>query len=161
MQSPVWTAVSFFAIATQLVVLRGFDFRQLLLFVVPVLLALAVSRQEPATRGSLLAQIFLGLIAFGLIIAEIPWLFPNLGGVDPNLPRETDRALTWYVAVYLLFFMTVCPFHLFTDSLSRQHQGRPAQFSKFTCWLGLFTASIMCVGMFAGAFRFFGIWPIV
>ncbi len=161
MASRTWTALSLFAIASQLVALRGLEIGQLLLFVVPVLIALAVSGQESPTRGSRLAKLFLGLIAFGLVIAKIPWLFPNLGGVDANLPRETDRALTWYCTVYLLFFFTIVPFHLFTTSLSGHKRNQPVMFSKFTCWLGIFTASILGFGMFGVAFRFFGVWPIV
>ena len=148
----LWTAVSFFVIVAHLVILRGLEFRLILLFVLPVIAAVAVAQQDPATRSSRIAKIFLLLTSIGMIVAEVPWLFPQLGGVDPNLPQPIDRALTWYAAVYLIFFFCVCPIHLFTESLACHARGQFAEISVFTCWLGLFTASIMGIGTVIVAF---------
>ena len=103
----LWIACSFLFVVAQFAFLRGLDVRQLLLFVVPVVVAVAIAQQDPATRGSRIAQVFILLISIGMFVAEIPWLFPNLGGVDPKLPRGIDRALAWYVTVYLLFFTCI------------------------------------------------------
>jgi hypothetical protein len=157
----LWTACCLFAVVSQLAVIRGFDIRQVLLFGVPVLLALAVASQEATTRGRLLARLFLVLIGLGLVIAKIPWVFPKLGGMDQNLPPESDRALTWYCAVYLLYFSFVLPIHLFSASLRQLKQGKPAQFSAFTCYLGLFASAVVGPGMVCVAVEFFHLLPIV
>lgn len=157
----IWTAISLFAIVLQLVAIRGFDFRQVLLFVIPVLMALLISAQSPATRGSRLANLFLSLIGFGLLIAKLPWLFPDLGGLKPNLAPQIDRVLTWYCAVYLLFVSFILPCHLFTDSLHQHQRGNPAQLSRWTCYWGLFTTLILLPGMIWVAIRFLHILPIL
>ena len=161
MVNRLWTACCLFAVVSQLVVIRGFDVRQVLLFGVPVFLGLGIARQEAATRGRLLARLFLALIGLGLLIAKIPWVFPKLGGMDQNLPRESDRALTWYCTVYLLYFTFVLPVHLFTATLQQLKQGKPAQFSAFTCYLGLFTSAVLGPGMVWVAIEFFHLLPIV
>ena len=157
----LWIACCLFAIVSQLAVIRGFDIRQVLLFGVPVLLALLIASQEAATRGRILARLFLSLIGLGLIIAKVPWIFPKLGGMDRNLPPDSDRALTWYCAVYLLYFAFVLPIHLFTASLQQLKQGKPAQFSAFTCYLGLFTSAVAGPGMVWLVVESFHFLPIV
>ena len=155
------TAVSLFAIVAQLTAIRGFDFGQLLLFVAPVLFALLFSTSTPVTRGVILARVFLSLIAFGLFIAKLPWLLPNLGGVDPKLPREGDRVLTLYCTTYLLFCTFLIPLHLFTQALHQHQSGMQPQFSRPTCYLGLFTVLLFAPGMIWVMIRFLHIWPIV
>jgi hypothetical protein len=159
MVTRAWIAISLFAIVAQLAVIRGFDIRQVMLFGVPVVFALMVASHEPATRGTLLAQLFLSLIGLGLVVAKVSWIFPQLGGMDAGLPRESDRALTWYCTVYLLFFSAVLPAHAFTDALHHHRLGRPAKFSELTCYLGLMTAILMAPGMLWIAIKFFHIWP--
>ena len=155
------TTVSLFAIAAQLTAIRGFDFGQVLLFVAPVLFALLFSNSTPVTRGVILARVFLSLIAFGLFIAKLPWLFPDLGGVDPKLSRESDRVLTWYCATYVLFYTFLMPLHLFTQALKQHQLGLRSQFSRPTCYLGLFTVVLLGPGMIWVMIRFLHIWPIV
>ena len=160
MVNRVWTAVCLFAIVAQLVVIRGFDIRQVLLFGVPVAVSLLFASREPATRGTVLARLFLSLIGLGLIVAKVPWLFPKLGGMDPRLPPDSDRALTWYCTVYLLYFFFVLPAHVFTAALHQHRQGKPAQLSRVTCYLGLSTAMLVAPGMFWVAIEVFHILPI-
>lgn len=155
------TTVSLLAIAAQLTAIRGFDFGQILLFVVPVLFAMLFSNSTPVTRGVILARVFLSLIAFGLFISRLPWLFPDLGGVDPRLPRESDRVLTWYCATYLLFCTFLIPLHLFTHTLNQHRLGMRPQFSRPTCYLGLSTALLLGPGMIWVMIRFLHVWPIV
>lgn len=161
MVNRVITTVSLFAIVAQLTAIRGFAFGQILLFVVPVLFALLFSHSTPVTRGVILARVFLSFIAFGLFISRLPWLFPDLGGVDAQLPRDSDRVLTWYCATYLLFYTFLIPLHLFTQSLNQHRMGMQPQFSRPTCYLGLFTAFLLGPGMIWVMIRFLNIWPIV
>ena len=161
MASRLITTVSLFAIVAQLTAIRGFDFGQILLFVAPVLVALLIASGTPVTRGVILARVFLSFIAFGLFISKLPWLFPSLGGVDPKLPRESDRVLAWYGATYLLFYTFLIPLHLFTKSLHQHQLGMQPQFSRPTCYLGLFTVLLLAPGMIWIMVRFLRLWPIV
>ena len=99
MANRVWVAISLFAIVLQLVVIRGFDIRAMLLFCGPVVVALFLTAREPATRGAVLARVFLSLIGLGLVVAKVPWLFPRLGGMAAGLPPASDRALVWYLSL--------------------------------------------------------------
>lgn len=161
MGSRVWTAICVFAIVVLLIAVRGFDVRQLLLFVVPVLLALLMSSKQPPTRGTALAKVFLSFLAFGLLVAKLPWLFPKLGGVDPLLAAESDRLLAWYLAVYLPFFSFVVPCHYFTSELQQHRLGKPASLSRFTCRLGLATAFVLAPGMMWVTVKFLHLLPVL
>jgi hypothetical protein len=157
----IWTVLSLFAAVLQLIVVRGFDIRQLLLFVVPVLLALLISVQNRATLAPLLAKIFIGLIGLGLLIAKVPWLFPQFGGMDPNLNRESDRALTWYILIYLMFFMCVGPIYIFITNIRDDGLGKPTQISPPTCAMGLVVSIAMLPGIVWLSIEFFHLLPIL
>jgi hypothetical protein len=77
-------------------------------------------------------------------------------GVDPI----TDRTLSWYGIVYIVFLTGICPAVVFPRNLAAHRRGEPARFSRFTCWLGLFTASLMWIGM-PGVLVLMGLWPPV
>lgn len=160
MANRLLTIFCLFAVVAQLTAIRGFAFGQLL-FVAPVLFALLFSTRTPVTRGVILARLYLSLIAFGLFIANCPWLFPDLGGVDPKLPRESDRVLTWYCAIYLLFCTFLMPLHVFTQALHQERLGMHSQFSRPTCYLGLFTALILTPGTIWILIRFLHLWPVL
>jgi hypothetical protein len=103
---------------------------------------------------------FLVAIGVGIFVARMPHFFPKLARFDQRLPLWQDRLLMWYAGVYLVWVIGVLPAHLFLGNLRVHRRGEPAQFSKFTCYLGLLAASLMCLGM-PGLFAFLGFWPIL
>ncbi|WP_206678777.1 hypothetical protein [Alienimonas chondri] len=160
MLNHLWTAVAVLAIFPQLVTLRGLDAGALLVFVAPVLVACIVSMHRPATRGVFLANMFLSLLALGLLIAEEPALFPALGGVDKRLPPRSDRILTWYCGVYLIFVCSVVPIHFFVSCLQKRAAGEPAQLHPVICIAGSMTAAVLGLGMVPVLVEVLGFWPM-
>ncbi len=156
----VWTVCSLVAIGAQLDVIRGADFRHWLLFVGPPLMACVFSLSPQSTRDRIIANVFLTLIGFGFAIAHFPRLFPDLGGVAPDLSPAQNRALTWYCVIYLSYLACVLPLHLFCGSLRQHKAGRPARFSRPTCYLGLFTALLFFPGIISQFTRFFHVLPV-
>ncbi len=160
--SPVnraWTIGSLLAIVAQLGMIRGFSVGLILLFVVPSSIAFFASSSSVTSRGRLLANIFLTLIGFGLVVARIPRLFPDLGGFDPKLPVQSDRALAWYGAVYMIFCV-ILPIHAFTRELEQHRLGLPTQVSRTICVMGLGTATIMLPVTIWVIVRFLHLLPV-
>jgi hypothetical protein len=143
-----------------LIILRGLDVGALLLFGVPPLLAFTFLQSTTAAPRRI-ALAFLLLVGVGACIAPLPAIFPKLGGFDPRLPIEANRLLAWYAAVYLLFIFGVVPTWLFVSSLYNHRTGRPAQFSRFTCYIGLFTVALMLPGIVVVLNKHMGFWPII
>lgn len=156
-----WAGVKALVVAAlSLALLRGVDPGFLILFGLPPCFA-AVYTGFSATRGERsVAWAFLGLIGIGACVAQFPALLPNMGGVDRRLDPENDRMLTWYAAVYLVFFTGVLPTFLFIRALRKHRAGEPAPFSRFTCYLGLFTAGLLWLGM-PGVLALLGFWPLM
>lgn len=143
-----------------LLMLRGIEWRALLLFGLPPLMAFLFlhSNQIGARR---LALGFLLLIAVGACFAPFPGVLPKLGGVDRRLPQEADRLLAWYGAVYLLFALGVVPTWGLISNLRSSRTGMPAMISRFTCYLGLIVIVFMWPGMVVVLAKYLGLWPIV
>lgn len=156
----LWTIGCLFAVVAQFAVIRGFNVGMILLFVLPTLMAVLVSLSPQPSRGRFLANLFLGLIAFGIAIAHVPRLFPDLCGVQANLPPAQSRILSWYIVVYLVYITGVLPFHVFTKALAEHKAGKPAQFSRPTCYLGLLTALLVFPGMIGIMVAFIHVWPV-
>ena len=144
----------------QLLWLRGLDIRIFLLFGAPPFLAVMILRRGETAAGRRLAAAFLIAIGVGGIVAHVPALFPKLHAGFPGLAQAQDRLLSWYTAIYCLFFTTVCPLVLFTRDLRAHRRGEKATFSRFTCILGLFAASLMLIG-WPGVLGILGFWPIL
>jgi hypothetical protein len=142
------------------IALQGAPPGMLMLFGFPPLLAVmaARNRDSPATR--FVAWCFLAMIGLGACVAELPMLFPNLGGIGPPLPPAQQRLLAWYTGVYLLWFTGVCPITAFLMTLRAHKNGEPTQLSRATCYLGLFTCTPLAFGspMILGVFL--GFWPV-
>ncbi len=156
----LWTIGCLFAVVAQFAVVRGFHPALILLFGVPTAIAALHSLSPLPSRGRFLANLFLGLIGFGIAIAHVPRLFPDLGDMNANLPLAQRRILMWYLGVYLIYALGVVPFHVFTKALAQHKAGEPAAFSRFTCYLGLFTALLLLPGMIGITVRFLHIWPV-
>ena len=146
--------------ALNLALLRGVDRGFLILFGLPPCFA-AAHTGFSATRGERrVAWAFLVAIGVGAFVSQLPALLPKLGGVDRRLAPEHDRMLTWYAAVYLVFLTGVLPAFLFIRALRKHRVGEPAGFSRFTCYLGLFTVGLMWLGM-PGVLALLGFWPLM
>ncbi len=156
-----WSGISALVVAAlSLVLLRGLDWRTFILFGVPPCFA-AARTGLAATRGERrVAWAFLAAIGVGAIVSKFPQLLPNLKGFDRQLDPEHDRMLTWYTAVYLVFAFGVLPAFLFLRALRKHRAGEPAEFSRFTCYMGLFTAGLLCLGI-PGLLMFFGFWSLM
>ena len=144
-----------------LILLRGLDVRIILLFGLPPAFA-ALSTTRDATKGQRrLAWSFLAAIGIGATISRFPALFPKLGAgwVPHGLPQEYDRLLAWYAAVYVAFVMGVLPVFVFARALCKRRKGEPADLSPFTCYLGLFTMTLVWVA-FPGVLALLGFWPL-
>ncbi len=109
---------------------------------------------DSLVRG--LAAAFLIAIAVGTIVAEIPWLFPNMRWGDQRLPAPVNRLLNWYIAVYLLGWVVV-PQAVFWRMLGEHRRGEPAPFSPFICRLGLATSAFLGLLMVIGCASLLGL----
>ena len=143
-----------------LILLQGVSVGALWLFVLPPLVAVAMLRRSTAKGERRLALVFLFLVALGAAVAPFPDILPKLGGVDRRLPAESDRLLTWYLVVYLLFFVGIMPARFLAANLRRHRRGEPAEISRFTCYLGVLTLALMwpVLPVLLGALL--GLWPL-
>jgi hypothetical protein len=153
-------AAALLVAVVHLVLLRGVSVGLLQLFVAPPLAAFLLLQRSTAKGVRRLALAFLLLVALGAVVAPFPAFLPRLGGVDQRLPVESDRLLTWYVAVYLLFFMGILPTCFFVTNLRRHWRGEPATVSRFTCYLGLLPLAMLwpMLPVLLGALL--GLWPM-
>ncbi len=143
-----------------LVQLRGVSAGMLLLFVAPPLAALLLLHHATAKGARRLAVAFLLLVSVGAVVAPFPAILPKLGGMDPRLPAESNRLLTWYAVVYLLFFLGIGPTWFLVGNLRRHRRGEPVAISRLTCYLGLLTLVLVwsVLPVFLGALL--GLWPL-
>jgi hypothetical protein len=142
-----------------LIMLRGLNLDTLALFGVPPLLAF-IFLHSSNLGFRRIALAFLLLVAIGAFLASLPALFPKLGGFDPGLPRQADRLLAWYMATYSVFAIGVVPAWGLISSLICHHEGRPAQISRVTCYLGLATIALLFPVMIVVLIQHLGFWPI-
>jgi hypothetical protein len=149
-----------FVSAWSLALLRGLDLRIVLLFGLPPVFAGLHTGSNSSRATRRVAWAFLVLVSLGYVVAHVPQLFPNLGGVERRLEPWQDRMLTWYVAVYLTWIFGVLPAHLFLGSLRAHRQGERAPFSRFTCRLGLFAAALCCLSLPGFLASLLGFWPL-
>ena len=156
-----WTIAVFLAAIAQLFLIRSLDIRILLLFLLPPLLAFAFKHSSERHSSRLVAALFLTSVSMGEILAHLPSLFPELGGVDSRLAPEQDRMLAWYVAVYLLYALMVLPLFLFIRGLIDHRRQRVAQFSRFTCVLGVLACLVVAPGLISVCCRFLHILPVM
>jgi hypothetical protein len=156
----IWTAVSFLAIAAQLGLVVGFTRGLLVMFFGPVIVAFAKSLEAKPSTSQVLANVFLSLIGLGLIISKFPAIMPSLGGFDKRIPPESDRVLTWYSAVYLVYFTGVMPVYALTAELANHKQGKMVQISRPTCYLGLVAVAVICPGIVLVAISHLGFLPL-
>jgi hypothetical protein len=150
-----WTIAVFLGAIGQLLMIRGLDVKILLLFFYPPFLALVFENLAQRKSSRFIAALFLTMLSLGEIPMRFPRLFPNLGkGGESQLAPEYNRLLAWYIIVYLLYVFLLLPLFLFTRGLIDHKRKRPAQFSKFTCVLGLFTCLVVGTGMASAYFEF-------
>jgi len=151
--------VALLVAVVHLILLRGVSVGLLLLFVVPPLAAFLLLHRTTAKGARRLALAFLLLVALGALVAPFPAILPKLGGVDQRLPPESDRLLTWYAVVYLLFFVGILPTYFLMANLRRHWRGEPAAVSRFTCYLGLLPLALLwpVLPVLLGALL--GLWP--
>jgi len=87
--------------------------RAVLLYFLPPLIALFLISIN-LIRGTnwtviVLCQIFLNMIAFAVVLGELPFVLPNLKPQFPGMPPQQDRVLVFYFAAYALFLAASLP----------------------------------------------------
>jgi hypothetical protein len=156
----LWSFAMFLVAVIQLFLIRGLDWRVLWVFVVPPLIAIGHRTFSERTSNRVLATVFLTLLGFGVALGPVRTLFPDLSGVDPELPTKTNRILTWYAIVYILYVCSVLPLVLFIRALIDHRRKLKAEFSKFTCILGLIATVIAGPVLFAVCCDILGLLPV-
>ena len=146
--------------AFSLFTMGGLDWRMFPLFGLPIALALIHAR----VNKSRVAEAFLVSVGVASLIALLPWLFPRLGlSSTVRTTNHNNRLFTLYVGIYLVWLLVVLPIHLFIGSLQAKGRGKVPQFSPFTCYLGLFTASLFWIGglsSLVGSLKRVGLLPL-
>ncbi len=150
----------FLVAVIQLLLIRGLDWRVLWVFAVPPLIAIGHRAFSERTSNRVLATVFLTLVGFGVALGPVRTLFPDLSGVDPELPPTSNRILTWYAIVYMLYVCPVLPLVLFIRALIDHRRKLKAEFSKFTCILGLIATLIVGPGLFTVCSDVLGLLPV-
>lgn len=143
-----------------LVELRGVEARQFFLFGIPPLVAVLFTRHGKSVTTRSMAWGFLGMVGVGSLIAPTPALFPNLGSIDRQLGVHHDRMLSWYAGVYVVWLAGILPIGVFRQCLRDHRDGRPTQFSRPTCYLGLMTTALMWIGL-PHCLAVMGFWPVI
>jgi len=154
--------ITFLIVVGRLFLASGLDSDVLLLFLLPPIMALLAVKTSDRESTRLVGNIFLSLIALGVMIAPFEGVFPELGQqgqVSNDLPAETGRIVSWYLCVYLLWLFNVLPLLLFIRGLRDRRDAREGGFSAFTCYLGLFAWLMVGPLMIALIVKF--LWPIV
>jgi hypothetical protein len=117
--------------------------RAVLLYFLPPLIALFLISIN-LIRGTnwtviVLCQIFLNMIAFAVVLGELPFVLPNLKPQFPGMPPQQDRVLVFYFAAYALFLWVLLPPYLLGSALLQHYRKQPASISLITCCLGAVT----------------------
>ena len=147
----LWLAAALVYAVGHVMILGNGDFRDVLLFLVPPVAAFGVLSSPKASRTArFAAQLFLGLVAVAIILAEQPWILQKMRPQFPGVPRQQDRILTLYGGAYLLFIAGFLPGYVFIVSLYRHSRGEAAAaLTKPTCFLGLATWLLIVTVMVA------------
>jgi hypothetical protein len=144
----------------RLILIQGLSVAVLFLFVAPPLVALLLIHRSQRLGPRLLAHTFLLLLVIGVVVAQFPAVLPKLGGFNRALPIEADRLLSWYSAVYTLFLMGIGPTAYFVSNYLAHRRGEPAELSRLTCVLGLFTMTLVCLVLPRLLGALLGLWPL-
>ncbi|HEV3237020.1 MAG TPA: hypothetical protein VGZ25_08530, partial [Gemmataceae bacterium] len=97
-----------------LVLLRGLSLGLVLMFGLPPTVAAFLTQANVSRAGRWIAWSFLAMVGLGSIVARVQPLFPKLGGFAPQLDPWHDRMLSWYAAVYVVWFASVVPITAFS-----------------------------------------------
>ena len=128
--------------ASHLAVNPNFD-RVVLAYFIPPLIALFLISINLKNRTNwtviVLCQIFLNIIAFAVILGELPFVLPNLKPQFPGMPPQQDRVLVFYFAAYALFLWVLLPPYLLGSAFLQHYRKQPASISFITCCLGTAT----------------------
>jgi len=144
----LWLALVFLLAVGHLFLLHGADPGIILMFLLPPAIAVWTATHPGATRAArLLAWTFLVLIATGVFLGPQHKILPGMDAWKGQLPITQSRILTWYSGVYLLYLGGILPPFAFLTSLWRHRHGVKAQLSPPTCYLGLFTWSLMMLAV--------------
>ena len=152
-----WSAAAFLIAVIRLLLIWGIDLRTLVLFLFPPFVAV-VFRYSDRKSTQILASLFLTLVDFGVVIGPIPWFFPELLPIDARLSQADNRALGWYVSMYLFYIFVILPPFLFGRGLLSRHR-KPGDFSTFTNVLGLVAWLLIGPLMCQLCVTTFGLWP--
>ena len=118
--------------------------RAMLLYFIPPILAFLFitcdtgNFNPTVVRG---CRLFLSTIAITVLLAELPFVLPNLKPQFPGLPRQADRTLVFYFGAYALFLWITFPAYVFGMSLYLHARGLPGGMSRAilytgcVCWL--------------------------
>ncbi|HXT60370.1 MAG TPA: hypothetical protein VN699_17135 [Pirellulales bacterium] len=152
-------AAAFLAAVGRLMFVQGAPLRVLWLFGMPPLFAYCVLRSQRSSPGArLLAWLFFALIAMGVLLAPMQRLLPWLNGF-PQLPAAENRLLSWYLGVYLAYFLGILPPYISVRNLRQHARGQDVDFGPPTCWPMLFTWGLIVFGAGMALLNFLGIGP--
>jgi len=134
-----WTMATFLFAVGRLYWLEDRDFRVIVVYVIPLVLALLWRSASPRQSTRIFAASFLTLIDMGDLVAFTPFAVPEKLFLISNSMSEHDiHLLAWYQGVYgFCIFFLVPPFYC-CRGLWDKHNGRKGGFSRFTCIVVLF-----------------------
>jgi hypothetical protein len=156
-----WTIAAFLAAVLSLFYLRTFDLRVLFFCLFPPLVAFIHKDFSDRKSTRVFSALFLTMIGAGVALAPAKDIFPELGGVAKGLTPEHDRILAWYTVVYLLCVFGGLPAFLFGRGLMDRFRRGSAQFSLFTCILGLVACAVVAPLMFWLCCEHLGLCPLL
>ncbi|MCE5325320.1 MAG: hypothetical protein LLG01_02785 [Planctomycetaceae bacterium] len=131
-----WDMAVFLAAVVQLVSLRG-TLVAFIPYLFPPAFATLIGARTTRPSSAIVSALFMALIAAGILIARVDWLFPHMVQTDDRLSSTANRILSWYGMVFISFAMGILPAFLFIRGLVDRYRGKKAQFTRFTCILGL------------------------
>jgi hypothetical protein len=143
-------ALTFIFTVSNLFILQNRSPGVILLFILPPSCALLLLDSSRASRMSkILAISFLCCIGICIELALIQTLLPKFN-FFPQLPRTQSRILSFYVAVYLFYFLVLLPPICFGRSLYLKKVGEQPYLHPNICYLGLFSWGVLMSGFLAG-----------
>jgi len=154
-----WTIAAFLVAVLNLFHLRNADLEVLFFCLLPPSMALIAKDFSDRLSTRIVALLFLLSIGAGVPIASAERVLPELGGMDEGLASRNDRILAWYAVVYLAYVFGALPLFLFGRGLLDHLRKRKAQFSVFTCVLGLVASTFVAPLTFSLCVEHFGLYP--
>lgn len=141
--------------------MRGFDVRILIMTGLPLLLAFLKFKQNK----SKIAESFLVCVGVAAIIAEVNFIFPDLGLNSKMFDRVHDgRLFALYLIIYLVYAFIVLPIHWFVGYRKSKVSGIKYPLSSFTCCSALFMSIVVSLGFISSMPDIFykaGLSPII